>query len=50
MGACEICVKNLVGFREGKKPLRGPKHRWEQIDLGELKNEGLWRDFSWFGI
>jgi hypothetical protein len=21
-----------------------------KIDLGELKNEGLWKDFSWFRI
>jgi hypothetical protein len=42
--------KNSTDFPKGKKPLRRPGHRWEKIDLGELKNEGLWRDFSWLRI
>jgi len=44
-GACstygeeEKCIQELVGKPEGKRPLGGPRHRWEdniKMDLQEI--------------
>jgi hypothetical protein len=44
--------KIVVGKAEGKRPLRRPKHRWEDgitMDLREI-GWGIWSGFSWLRI
>jgi hypothetical protein len=40
-GEVSVCV--LVGKPEGKRPLRGLRHRWEdeiRMDLGDIEGVG----------
>jgi hypothetical protein len=44
--------KVLVRKPEGKRPLEGPKRRWEdgiRLDLGEI-GWGMWSGFNWLRI
>jgi hypothetical protein len=46
-----VCRVLLVGKHEGKRPLRRPRHRWEDIrmDLQEV-GCGVWTGLSWLRI
>jgi len=44
MGEMQNAYNSLVGKPEGKRPLRRPKHRWEdniRLDLREIGWEGV---------
>jgi hypothetical protein len=47
----KLC-KVLVGKPKGKRPLRRPRHRWEdgiRMDLREI-GWGMWIGFGWLRI
>jgi hypothetical protein len=50
MGAKKNYSSILVGNPEGKRPLRRPRHRWEdniKMDLGEIVGGGMdWIDLA----
>jgi hypothetical protein len=49
MGAKRKAYRVLVGKREGKRPIRGPRRRWVDnitMDLGEVG----WGDVDWIGL
>jgi hypothetical protein len=50
MGERRGLYRVLVGKPEGKRPLRRPRHRWEEnikVDLQELEWGG---DMDWFDL
>jgi hypothetical protein len=54
MGEQRKVYKVLVGMPKGKRPLRRPRHRWEdeiRIDLREIGlGGGGWIGFNWLRI
>jgi hypothetical protein len=49
MGKSRGVYMVLVGKPEGKRPLGGPRHRWEdntEMDLQEV-GCGVWTELSW---
>jgi hypothetical protein len=53
MGEGRNVYRVLVGKREGKRPLQGPRHRWEdgiKMDLGKIGWGGVWSGFTWLRI
>jgi hypothetical protein len=44
--------KVLLGKPEGKRPLRRPRHRWENGITVDLRKIGwvVWSGFKWLGI
>jgi hypothetical protein len=52
MGERRGAYRLLVGKPEGRRPLRGPRHRWEyniKIDLREV-GWGAWTGSIWLRI
>jgi hypothetical protein len=49
MGEIKNAYNILVGKPEGKRPLRRPRHRWEDNIRKDLKEIGwkLWTVFMW---
>ena len=47
------CIQSLVGRTEGKRPLGGPRCRWEdniKMDIQEVGREALkWINLVWEG-
>jgi hypothetical protein len=50
MGGKRKMYKVLVGKSEGKRPLRRPRHRWEDGIGMNLRETGRGCGFSWLRI